>query len=125
VKRSRTVALTLVASAFLVAGGCSSEEATTREMYASKDKCAEDWGEKECEENQTRSGYYGPHYFYRSGTTYYVPRGSDEPVPVRHDQGFSRVAQGARSTNSVTSVSSTRTVRGGFGSTAHAHGGGS
>lgn len=124
-KRSRTVALTLIASAVLVAGGCSTEEATTREMYASKDKCAEDWGEKECEENESRSGYYGPHYFYRSGTTYYVPRGTDEPVPVKQNQGFSRVSQGTRSSNSLTSVSSVRTVRGGFGSSAQAHGGGS
>ncbi len=124
-KRSREVALTLMASVCLVAGGCSSEEATKREMYLTKDKCAEDWGAKECEENETRSGYYGPHYFYRSGTTYYVPRGTDDSVPVRQDQGFSRIPQGTRSSNSVSSLSSTRTVRGGFGSSAHSHGGGS
>lgn len=124
-KRSREVALTLMASAWLVAGGCSSEEATTREMYTSKAKCAEDWGEKECEENETRSGFYGPHYYTRSGTTYYIPRGTDDPVPVRQDQGFSRVPPGMRSSHSTASVSSTRTVRGGFGSSAHAHSGGS
>jgi outer membrane biogenesis lipoprotein LolB len=42
-KRSRTITLTLLASATVLLTACGSDQATTRELYSSKEKCVEDW----------------------------------------------------------------------------------
>ena len=123
-KRSPRISLILIASASLVACGPDYRD-TKRELYASRDKCEEDWGDpKNCEEVNTASGrgYYGPHYSFFRGSPYYYPSGARDPVPVGKDVGFGRVAEGGKSPRSIGSISSMRLVRGGFGKSAGAHG---
>ena len=125
-KRSRTITLSLIATLSLGLQGCSSKQATSRELYETKQQCIEDWGsEQECEEDNNTRYYYGPHYYYRSGRPFYFPRGNDEPVPVADSARFSKVAEGGRSGRSISRVSSTHISRGGFGSLGSFHGSGS
>lgn len=125
-KRSRKIVLTLIASASLGAYGCSSEQATQREIYTSKEKCIEDWGTQEnCEENKTYRTYYGPHYYRSGGGIYYFPHGSDKSALLGNNARFSSVAPGMKSPNSFSSFSATKVIRGGFGRSSSFHGGGS
>jgi uncharacterized protein YgiB involved in biofilm formation len=125
-KRSKRIALTLLASASLAAYGCGSEQATQREIYASKDKCVEDWGgDDKCEEGQGGRHYYGPHYIFRGGYPYYFRPGSRDPLPLGRDARFSGIHPGMRSPHSAGTLSTTRASRGGFGKSASLHGGGS
>ena len=125
-KRSRTITLSLIATLSLGFQGCSHKQATSRELYESKQKCIEDWGsEQDCEEDKNTRYYYGPHYFYRSGRPLYFPRGNEEPVAVPDSAKFSKVPEGARSGHSTSRVTSTHISRGGFGSTGSSHGSGS
>ncbi len=122
-KRSHSISLVLIASASLVACGPDYQD-TKREIYASRDKCEEDWGDpKNCEEETTPTGrrYYGPRYFFSRGYPYYYPPGGRDPAPVQKDSGFSRLTEGAKSPRSLGSLSS-RVVRGGFGKSAGVHG---
>jgi len=123
-KRSKEVVLVLIASASLAACGPDTQE-TRREVYASRDNCAEDWGGDKCEEQAGGRGYWGPHYYYLGGRTYYFPRGSDNPVPAGQDVRFSSVPPGTRSARSLGTVTSSHIVRGGFGRTGSYHGSGS
>ena len=123
-KRSRSVALTILASACLIAG-CAEEQKTERDLYADKEKCEQDWGSAECEPARTGGGYYGPHYYYFGGRPWYFPFGRNEPVAARPDQAISRVQSGSRAPGAVASTSSSRTLRGGFGGLSSFHGGGS
>ena len=101
-KRSRRVGLVLIGSLSLAA--CE-QAPTQRDVYASREDCAVDWGEpgKNCEPvKDHRTGawrYYGPHYNYGS-----------RPATMNH--GASRAI-------------ASHVSRGGFGSTAAAHGAGS
>ena len=125
-KRSKKIVLTLIASASLGAYGCSSEQATHREIYASKEKCIEDWGTKEnCEEDKKYGTYYGPHYYHSGGGIYYFSHGSDNAVRLGDNARFSSIKQGMKSPNSFSSFSSTKVTRGGFGRSSSFHGGGS
>jgi uncharacterized protein YgiB involved in biofilm formation len=125
-KRSKRIALTLLASASLAACGCSSEQATQREIYASKEKCVEDWGgDDKCEEGSGGRHYVGPHYIFRGGYPYYFPRGGGDPVPLSRDARFSGVQPGMKSPHSAGTLSTTHVSRGGFGRSSSLHGGGS
>jgi hypothetical protein len=124
-KKSRKIALALIASACIAASACSSDQETKRDVYASKDACANDWGSGECEPNSTGSGYYGPHYYFYGGRPWYFPRGYDTPVETRPAQGAYNMNPGLHSPNASSSIASTRTVRGGFGGSSFFHGGGS
>lgn len=123
-KRSPRISLILIASASLVACGPDYRD-TKRELYASRGKCEEDWGDAQnCEEVSTRSGrgYYGPHYYFFRGSPYYYPPGGRDPLPVRQDAGFSRITEGGRSPRPLGSIPSLHVVRGGFGRSAGVHG---
>lgn len=124
-KKSRKIALTLIASACIMASACSSEQKTQRDVYASRDACTNDWGSSECEPDQAGTGYHGPHYYYFGGRPWYYPRGYDTPVETRPGQGAYNLKPGLHSPNAVSSFSSARTVRGGFGGSSSFHGGGS
>jgi uncharacterized protein YgiB involved in biofilm formation len=125
-KRSKRIALTLLASASLAACGCGSEQATQREIYASKEKCVEDWGgDDKCEEGSGGRHYVGPHYIFRGGYPYYFPRGGGDPVPLSRDARFSGVQPGMKSSHSAGTLSTTRVSRGGFGRSSSLHAGGS
>lgn len=125
-KRSRTITLTLIATLSFGLQGCSQKQATSRELYETKQKCIEDWGsEQDCEEDKNTRYYYGPHYFYSGGRPLYFPRGGDNPVPVGNHARFSGVPEGARSRHSTTRVTSTHISRGGFGRLGSFHGSGS
>jgi uncharacterized protein YgiB involved in biofilm formation len=125
-KKSRKITLTLIASACIAASACSSDQKTQRDVYASKDACANDWGSNECEQDNRGTSYHGPHYYYYGGRPWYFPRGSETPVETRPLQGaYNMRPGGLHSPNAVSSVTSSRTVRGGFGASSFFHGGGS
>jgi uncharacterized protein YgiB involved in biofilm formation len=122
-KKSRKIALTLLASTCIFAGGCGDEQVNTqRNLYASKDKCAQDWGDEECE--QTTNGYYGPHYYYSRGRPFYFPRNGSDSREVESHRGFLRSGPGMPSSSASSVVSSTKTIRGGFGRISGFHSGG-
>lgn len=125
-KRSKQIALTLIASTYLMAGGCSDQEEVNamRQLYSSRDGCIQDWGDDDCEDQPDGSSY-SPHFFYSGGRPYYFPRNRHEPVEVEPHKGFSRYAPGTTSSHVRSVMSSTRTVRGGFGHSASFHSGGS
>jgi hypothetical protein len=120
-KKSRRIALTLIASACIVASGCSSDEEkkTERQVYASQDACAKDWGSGDCELDSKDRRYYGPHYYFIGSRLLYYPMGYSTPIETRPGMGASSLRPGAVSAGAVSHVS---TSRGGFGSSAHAHG---
>ena len=121
-KRSKEIALTLLASVSLVAGGCSQEQMTKREVYKTRQQCIDDWGsEEECEQDRS-GGYFGPHYVYWGGHPYYYPRGSVDPVPVRGNAQFAGVREGMRSAYSAGTISDRHITRGGFGKSSSFHG---
>jgi hypothetical protein len=126
-KRSKKIALSLIASVSLTA--CSQEytyQRTQREVYPTKEQCVEDWGdEQECEQDTATRRYYGPHYMFRSGYPYYYRSGSADPVPVSKDAKFARLSEGTRSPRSSGTLSSRHISRGGFGRSAALHGSGS
>jgi len=124
-KKSRKIALTLIASACIMATSCSSEQKTQRNAYASKDSCTKDWGSDECEPAATGTGYLGPHYYYSGGMPWYYPRGQNTPIETRPSQGAYHVGPGMSSPHAVSSFASSKTSRGGFGHSSSAHGGGS
>ena len=122
-KRSKTITLSLLATLSLTLGGCSSQQSTKREIYQTKQDCLEDWGtEESCEEDKTNRVYHGPHYFYRGGYPYYFRSGMDDPMPVDRRARFSSVPEGGQSMKSAGSLSSARTIRGGFGRASSFHG---
>jgi hypothetical protein len=124
-KKSRKIALTLIASTCLIAAGCSSDQKTRRDVYASKDDCVKDWGGDECEQSAAGSRYHGPHYFYSGGMPWYFPRGQDTPVETRPTQGAYHAGAGQHSPSALASFASSKTSRGGFGHSSSSHGGGS
>jgi uncharacterized protein YgiB involved in biofilm formation len=109
-KSSGRVTLVLIGVAAL--GGCGDGDDTRRDVYATREDCLADWGNKpqDCtpatEESHRRRGYYyGPSYTYRSGSA----------------SSWGRSSTGSRSIGS----SHSGTSRGGFGShsSSHASGG--
>jgi uncharacterized protein YgiB involved in biofilm formation len=123
-KRSKKIALTLLASVSLVACGCNQEQMTRREVYKTKQQCIDDWGSDDACEPDRSGGYYGPHYIYRGGSAYYFPRGSVDPVPVAGNAKFANVHEGMRSNQSVGTISDRHISRGGFGRSSLFHGSG-
>jgi hypothetical protein len=119
--RSRKIVLTILASASLVAGGCSEEEISTRrEIYASQEKCAEDWNSEECEDTG-QGRYYGPHYFYTGAHPYFYSRLSGTADRVPESWGFSGTPEGGSSKRAIGS-SVSHISRGGFGKSSGQHG---
>jgi uncharacterized protein YgiB involved in biofilm formation len=113
-KRSKEITLILIASASLAACGPSSQD-TRREIYASREKCVEDWGSEDDCDQQSGGSYHGPHYFYRGGVPYYYRRGADQAQPLGAANKFSRLAPGTASLNSSGSLTTSHMTRGGFG----------
>jgi uncharacterized protein YgiB involved in biofilm formation len=107
-KSSSRVTLVLIGVAAL--GGCGSDD-TRRDVYASREDCLADWGNRpqDCtpatEDRHRSHGYfYGPSYVHRSGT------------------GGSSWTSRSGSGRSIGS-SSSGVSRGGFGSSARSSGG--
>ncbi len=104
-KSSGRVTLVLIGVAALSA--CNSEDDHRRDVYATREDCLADWGNKpqDCtratEPRHAGSGYwYGPTYPYRSGA------------------GSSNWTSGTRG-STTRSIGSSGVSRGGFGSTGH------
>ena len=108
-KKSRKIVLTLIASACIAASACDSDQKTQRNVYASKEACANDW---------SSTDYYG-------GRPWYFQSGNETPVETKPSQGAYNMKPGASSPHAVSSFSSSRTVRGGFGGSSSMQGGGS
>jgi hypothetical protein len=124
-KKSRRIALTLIASVCIATLGCSKEQKTKRDLYSSRDDCAKDWGSSECEPNTTGGSFYGPHYFYHGTSPMYFPRGSETAIATTPVQGVHNLTPGVHSPNAFSAIAASRTVRGGFGHSSSSHGGGS
>ncbi len=115
-KSSSRVTLVLIGVAALA--GCGRGDDQRRDVYASREDCLADWGNKpeDCtpasEPRHASSGYwYGPRYTHSSG-------GSGWMWGTSH-RGGARSSSGSRSLGSTSSHAS----RGGFGSSAHSSGG--
>jgi|WetSurMetagenome_2_1015567.scaffolds.fasta_scaffold00053_43 hypothetical protein len=128
-KKSRKIALTLIASACLMASGCGDDEQKTeKQIYASKEACEKDWDSKDCAYQQDDRRYHGPHYYFIGGRPWYYPHGYNNPVETRPGQGAYNLKPGDTSAGAVSRISSSRSSsssRGGFGSSSHSHGVGS
>jgi hypothetical protein len=130
-KKSRKIALTLIASACLMASSCGdSEKKTERQLYSSKEACEKDWDSKDCVFEQRDKRYYGPHYYFVGGRTWYYPSGYYNPVETRPGQGAFNLKPNTTSAGAVSRISSSRSTsssssRGGFGSSSASHGGSS
>jgi uncharacterized protein YgiB involved in biofilm formation len=107
-KSSSRVTLVFIGVAAL--GGCGGGDDTRRDIYATREDCLADWGNKpqDCtpatdSTHRSRGYYYGPSYTHSSGSS------------------------GSTWTRSSTSRSlgSTSSSRGGFGSSSSSHGSGS
>jgi hypothetical protein len=112
-RRKRSAAITLVLAGSL--GGCS-EPVPQRDVYTSLSDCQRDWAAQGQQCEQVRDGrfsnswYYGPRYYggnWPSGR----PKASPGAVDAVRSPGTTR----SRSFSSHSS-SSSRTSRGGFGS---------
>ncbi len=125
-KRSKKIALTLMASVSIAAFSCSEEQQAQREIYATKEQCVRDWSAgDECERDVSSNRYFGPRYFFYGGYPHYYRSGGTELVPVSKDANFSNVKPGMRSPHSIGSFAVTHVSRGGFGKSSAFHGGGS
>ena len=124
-KKTKRIALTLLASTCLVASACSTDQKTQRDLYSSKNDCEKDWGGKDCEPDASGRGYSGPHYYHSGGRYWYYPRGQGAPVEANPTHGIYHTTPGMHSPQAISSMSTSHTVRGGFGRFASFHGGGS
>lgn len=105
-KSSRSITLVLIGVAALA--GCSEDK---RDMYATREDCLADWGNKpeDCAPatpGRSSGVYYGP--------SYRVPWWG----------GWHGSSSASRASHALSSVPSHSVARGGFGSSAHASGGG-
>ncbi len=138
-KSSLSITLVLIGAAAL--GGCGREpdRALRRDVYASLEDCRADWGRAEdCEltsnlagsgsstSTNTRSGYYGPRYYWSSGDF-----DDSRPRPGSRAQRVETLARSgvassssssSRSSSGSSSHSTSSVSRGGFGSSASSHG---
>ena len=115
-RASTSITLVLIGAASIQGCGDSHQEAMQRDVYDSRAKCVQDWGdEKKCEpvnEGRNRGYWYGPAYGWgRSGG--YVSGAGDvdsqaRPVPKGNN-----------------AIGAQRVARSGFGSSAGAHSSGS
>jgi uncharacterized protein YgiB involved in biofilm formation len=112
-KSSRNITLVIIGMAALA--GCSEEK---RDMYASREDCLADWGNKpeDCvPANPGAPGNSAP----RSGIWY----GPSYSTPWWRSSG-SHFSSSSHGSHAVSSVSSHSVTRGGFGSTGHSSSGG-
>ncbi len=126
-KRSRKIALTLLASACFMASGCGSDPETLQNFYANQNDCIEEWGEDECEFDIDSHHYRGPRHYYSHGKPWYYSKKSGHATEVRPSMGASRFSPGSNLSKAVSSssFSSSKTTRGGFGFSSFSHSGGS
>lgn len=92
-KRSAKITLVLISSVSLLATGCSSQQATKKEMYQNKEDCAQEWGSSSyCQPtvpSNPFSYYMGPDYYISKGRVYYFPPGTDREQVLGSNAGFS------------------------------------
>lgn len=91
-KRSAKITLVLISSISLIATGCSSQQATKKEMYQNLDDCAQEWGSSAYCQPTTPSNpysyYLGPDYYISKGRVYYFPPGTDREQVLGSNTGF-------------------------------------
>ena len=126
-KKSRKIALTLLASTCFMASGCGSEPDTLQNFYANQNDCVEEWGDDECEFDIDSHHYRGPRHYYSHGKPWYYSKKGGQPTEVRPSMGAYRFSPGSNLSKAVSSssFSSSKTTRGGFGFSSSSHGGGS
>jgi len=117
VKRKSSARVTLVLLGVAALSGCSREPQSRRDVYASREDCLADWGNKpaDCTPATDRPRHATGPYFY--GPTYFGSYGSGWD---RYWRGSSWSGSGARpGSHAVGSASSGggSVSRGGFGST--------
>ena len=117
-KLRRSSRVTLVLMGVAAVSGCTNNDETRRDVYASREDCLADWNNKpeDCSpatnaSHAARGFWYGPSYYSSGGYmggSHYFSGGS-----------WSRSIGSTSSTGHSSSIS-----RGGFGSTAHSSSGG-
>ncbi len=115
-KRSRHIALAIIASVSLTACG-PDKQATQRDMYKNREDCVKDWNSDDCEETAASSGshgYIGPHYYSQGSRPYYYPRSGSAPLEATGTSRFAGVEGVSASPRASHAVASTIS-RGGFG----------
>ena len=109
-RASARITLVLIGAASMQACGDAPQEPMQRDLYDSRAKCVQDWGdEKKCEpinEGRNRGHYYGPAYTWGRGSGY-APGGSEAETSKAVPKGRN-------------AVGSHRVARSGFGSTSSA-----
>jgi|SRR3954462_9045780 uncharacterized protein YgiB involved in biofilm formation len=111
-KSSTRVTLVLIGVAALA--GCDRSPEQKRDVYASREDCLADWGNKpeDCkpateQRHASRGFWYGPIY----------------PVPYGYSSGLRGSSRSIGSSSSHSGSGSSSISRGGFGSSAHSSGG--
>ena len=117
-KLRKSSRITLVLIGVAAVAGCSSDDDTRRDVYASREDCLADWNNKpqDCQPatqpaHASRGFWYGPMYYHSTGGW----------------TGGSHFFSGGSSSRSLGSTSgsshSSHIARGGFGSSAHSSAG--
>ena len=124
-RRSSEIVLVLITTTSLTACGPDYQK-TKRDIYATQEKCVEEWTDRNVCEKQPGSGvWYGPHFYHSSGVPYYYRPGSKDPVAVQGQSRFASASPNEASPKSSGIFSSSHITRGGFGRLASFHGSGS
>jgi uncharacterized protein YgiB involved in biofilm formation len=119
-KRSKAIALTLIASASLVS--CAEEQLETqRTQYRSRAECEADWGVGDDRCRDERGAYFGPHFLFFGGRPFFYPYGANglaasQPVAAPSSARFD--SSGRFLSSSPSAMNTTGVTRGGFGRTA-------
>jgi hypothetical protein len=110
--RSKTLPIIALGAVVATLSACAPrEQSLRRNAYASREDCARDYSDAQCEaRGASGGGYYGP---------YYGGGGS----AARPDPGPGRTARNGQSPFEVTIGDDRTTQRGGFGDTARSDGG--
>jgi hypothetical protein len=118
-KRSKKIALVIIASVTLTSCGSKTQQ-TQRDVYTTKEQCVDDWGEKDCEDTGTSGAsinhtYMGPHYFNYGGVPYFFPRGSSSTSEPVNGSSVPRFKSGITHSSGAFHTISSSVARGGFG----------
>ena len=123
-KKSKLIVLSLAPIFSALLAGCGSEESKSRDVYASKEECVQDWNQSDlCEQmdasddrdysgGTTRGYFWGPPYYGGSRSVSY--RGNTI-TPTRTSSTLHPFSVTSRSSSASRTSSSSPVNYGGFG----------
>jgi uncharacterized protein YgiB involved in biofilm formation len=118
-KRSKAIALTLIASASLVS--CAEEQLETqRTQYRSRAECEADWGVGDDRCRSERGSFFSPYFLFFGGRPFFYPYGANglaanQPLAAPNSARFD--SSGRFLSSSPSAISTPGVTRGGFGRT--------